>query len=140
MISANWWPGGNKMKIILHATPDIIPRPLIAEVILKTGALLNIDRANVKPSGGEVVIDIPWDRYDEVTAAFERCGARITPLELPIIKDDEQCVNCGACISVCPTAVISFKDDWSIEMDVNKCVQCGTCVTMCPHGALKVFK
>ena len=128
------------MKIILHATPDITPKPLIAEVILETRALLNIDRADVKPKGGEVVIDVPRDGCDRVVAAFEKRGATITCLKQPIIKDDDECVNCGACISVCPTGVISFRDDWSVQMDVDKCVQCGACVTMCPHAALKLVK
>lgn len=128
------------MKITLHATPDITPRPLIAEVILQTGALLNIDRADVKPKGGEVVLDVPCDLYDRVEAAFKERGATITCLTEPVIKNEEECVNCGACISVCPTGVISFREDWSVQMELDKCVQCGVCVTMCPHGALAVGK
>lgn len=128
------------MKIVLHATPEIIPKPLIAEIILETGVPLNIDRADVKPSGGEVVLDVPQDRYGDVTAAFKKRSAKITELEQPVIKDEEECVNCGACISVCPTGVIYFKDDWSVVMDVSKCVQCGTCVTMCPQCALKLME
>ena len=128
------------MKITLHATPDITPRPLIAEVILETRALLNIDRADVKPKGGEVVIDVLEDECERVVAAFKKRGATITCLKQPIIKDDDECINCGACISVCPTGVISFMDDWSVQMDLDKCVQCGACVTMCPHGALTVGK
>lgn len=128
------------MKIVLHATPEIIQQPLIARIVLETGTLLNIDRADVKPKGGEVVIDVPQEKYSDVTRAFERHGARITLLEQPVLKDDDECVNCGACISVCPTGVISFKEDWSVNMDVSKCVQCGTCVIMCPQGALKLYK
>jgi ferredoxin len=128
------------MKITLHVTSDITPKPLIAEVILETRALLNIDRADVKPKGGEVVIDVPPDIYDQVAAAFKKRGATITALEVPVIKDDDECVNCGACISVCPTGVISFREDWSVQMDLDKCVQCGACVTMCPHDALTVGK
>ncbi|MCK4928717.1 MAG: 4Fe-4S binding protein [Methanosarcinales archaeon] len=126
------------MKFILHATTEITAQPLIAEVVLETGTLLNIDRADVKPSGGEVVIDVHKDVYNTVTAAFEKRGATITALEQPVIKDEDECVNCGACISVCPTGVISFKDDWTVQMDVDKCVQCGACVTMCPHAALRI--
>jgi ferredoxin len=128
------------VKIILHATPEIITRPLIAETVLETGALLNVDRADITASGGEIVIDIPSDRYNEVTEAFKSRGARITALENPVVKDDERCINCGACISICPTGVISFNEDWCVVMDISKCVQCGTCVTMCPLGALKVVK
>ncbi len=126
------------MKFILHATMEITPKPLIAEVVLETGTLLNIDRADVKPSGGEVVIDVHQDGYDKVTAAFKKHGATITPLEQPVIKYEDECVNCGACISVCPTGVISFKEDWTVQMEVDRCVQCGACVTMCPHAALKL--
>jgi len=128
------------MKITLHTTPDNSQTPLIAEVILETNVLLNIDWAGVKPKGGEVVIDVPQDECERVVAAFEKRGATITALEQPVIKDDDECVNCGACISVCPTGVISFRDDWSVQMDQDKCVQCGACVTMCPHGALTVGK
>ncbi len=126
------------MKFLLYVTPEIIARPLIAETVLETGALLNVDRADIKPSGGEIIIDVPLDRYDEVTAALIKRGAKIIPLEQPVIKDDDECINCGACISVCPTGVISFDEKWCVVMDVSKCVQCGLCITMCPHGALKV--
>ena len=128
------------MKFLLYVTPEIIARPLIAETVLETGALLNVDRADIKPSGGEIIIDVPRDKYDEVTAALIKRGAKIIPLEQPVIKDDEECINCGACISVCPTGVISFDEEWCVVMDVSKCVQCGLCITMCPHGALKVVK
>ncbi len=128
------------MKFLLYVTPEIIARPLIAETVLETGTLLNVDRADIKPSGGEIIIDVPQDRYDEVTAALIKRGAKIIPLEQPVIKDDEECINCGACISVCPTGVISFDEEWCVVMDVSKCVQCGLCITMCPHGALKVVK
>ena len=128
------------MKFLLYVTPEIIARPLIAETVLETGVLLNVDRADIKPSGGEIIIDVPQNRYDEVTAALIKRGAKIIPLEQPVIKDDEECINCGACISVCPTGVISFDEEWCVVMDVSKCVQCGLCITMCPHGALKVVK
>ncbi|MCD4845186.1 MAG: 4Fe-4S binding protein [Methanosarcinales archaeon] len=128
------------MKFLLFVTPEIIARPLIAETVLETGALLNVDRADIKPSGGEIIIDVPRDKYDEVTAALIKRGAKIIPLEQPVIKDDEECINCGACISVCPTGVISFDEEWCVVMDVSKCIQCGLCITMCPHGALKVVK
>ena len=128
------------MKFLLHITSEIIAQPLIAETVLETGALLNVDRADIKPSGGEIIIDVPRDRYDEVTAALIRRGAKIIPLDQPVIKDDEECINCGACISVCPTGVISFDEEWCVVMDASKCVLCGLCITMCPHGALKVVK
>jgi NAD-dependent dihydropyrimidine dehydrogenase PreA subunit len=50
-------------------------------------------------------------------------------------KITEECVNCGACESQCPSEAISEKDGtrW---IDPEKCVDCGSCVDECPVGAI----
>jgi NAD-dependent dihydropyrimidine dehydrogenase PreA subunit len=50
-----------------------------------------------------------------------------------IKKDD--CVNCGACESACPSEAIAEKDDarW---IDPAKCADCGSCVSECSVDAI----
>ena len=46
----------------------------------------------------------------------------------------EECINCGACASECPTEAISEgATQYVIESD--KCIDCGACAGVCPVDA-----
>ncbi|MCD6146070.1 MAG: 4Fe-4S binding protein [Methanosarcinales archaeon] len=126
-----------KMMIRISAA---VQDPVIARVILATGVAINVDRANIDATSGEIVLEVPADACARVARAFEQEGASVSVLEHPIVRDEDECVHCGACISVCPAQVFIFEDDWRVAMDESKCIQCGTCVTACPHGALRVMR
>jgi ferredoxin len=111
--------------------------PLLADVVLETGVRINIDRAFVDASVGEIVIDVPDERVDEVAAAFRRRGTDVHEMDAPILFDEAECVQCGACVSVCPLEVFSYDKDRQISIDLKRCVLCKTCIVACPHGALK---
>ena len=70
---------------------------------------------------------------------MEKAGARVKKMEDSVIRDESECVNCGACISVCPQDVLSFDETWTLCVDSSKCVLCGKCVEACPHQALSLL-
>lgn len=125
------------MKIVLKFSQKIMQDPLLADVVLETGVRLNIDRAFVDASIGEIVIDVPDERVEEVATAFRRRGTEVREMDTPIVFDEAECVQCGACVSVCPVEVFEDKDDRTISINLKRCVLCKTCIAMCPHGALK---
>ncbi len=125
------------MKMVIHIS-SAMQDPVIARVILGTGVEINVDRANIDATSGEIVLEVPIDACNRVARAFEREGASVSVLEHPILRDEDECVHCGACISVCPVHVFSFADDWRVAMDESKCIHCGACITACPHDALKI--
>lgn len=125
------------MKLMLHVAPGIVREPLIASVILETHALLNIERASIDAVSGEIVLEVSAEKCQEVVEAFQRRGVDVVLLEIPVIRDEEECVHCGACVSVCPTGTFRF-DDWRVVADSRKCIQCGACVAACPHRALRL--
>lgn len=45
------------------------------------------------------------------------------------------CKNCGACVDVCPTGALSYREQGGICYDSTKCVQCDTCIHTCPHDS-----
>ncbi len=128
------------MKMLLHFTPQIIKKPLIAEVVLETGVLVNINKATIDVTGGELIINVPDKDVNKVIKSFKSRGVDVVTLEKPIIRVDEECVHCGACISVCPTNVFKCEVDDSISLDHKECIQCGACITACPHNALKLSR
>jgi NAD-dependent dihydropyrimidine dehydrogenase PreA subunit len=126
------------MKIVLKFPQEIMQDPLLADVVLETGVRINIDRALVDVSVGEIVIDVPDERVEEVAEAFRRRGTEVHEMDTPILLDETECVQCGACVSVCPVEVFKYNEDRTISIDLTRCVLCKTCMAMCPHGALKI--
>lgn len=125
------------MKLMLHVAPGIVRQPLIASVILETKALVNIERASIDAVSGEIVLEVPVEKSQEVMDAFERRGVKVVLLENPVIRDENECVHCGACVSICPTGTFRFED-WRVVAESGKCIQCGACIVACPQRALNL--
>jgi len=124
------------MMLKINISSDVVVNPILAESIIETGGLLNISQAHFDSTHGEVIADIDKDHFKAIKNALTAKGAQVIVLDYPIVRDEEECIECGACISVCHVNVFSFSRDWSLEMDTDKCIQCGTCIKMCPHNAL----
>lgn len=63
-----------------------------------------------------------FDSYQENTLRFE----------------GEKCVNCTACVHVCPHAVFSRGERRIVLSARERCMECGACRMNCPTGALSV--
>lgn len=128
------------MKLLLRFDTKVIKQPVIATTILRTKVLVNIVRAHVEATSGEVVVDVPDEAVDLVFKTFSELGADVSKLEKPILRIDEECVHCGACVSVCPLKVFGFASDWTVSFDPSHCIQCGACIPACPHRALSISR
>lgn len=125
------------MKLLLRRySPRLHGTPYMAEVILETGAKINIEHAKVDAVHAEVIIDVPNDKLEEVVERFKQKGVEVRRLMKLIAWDEERCIHCGACISVCPTGVFSFDHAWTLNLEEEKCIRCDICVKACPLGAL----
>jgi iron only hydrogenase large subunit-like protein len=49
--------------------------------------------------------------------------------------DEEKCVNCHKCISVCPVKYCNNGSDRVVKIDNNMCIGCGACIKACTHNA-----
>ena len=52
------------------------------------------------------------------------------------LVDNQKCLSCGGCISVCPKDAITM---YSSKAYVSKkiCTDCGICIQICPVGAIR---
>ena len=52
--------------------------------------------------------------------------------------DEKKCMGCGACLLVCPHAVLSLTNGKVKIADRDACMECGACARNCPADALTV--
>ncbi len=52
--------------------------------------------------------------------------------------DQEKCVGCGLCLTVCPHAVFSMNNGYAEIGNRDACMECGACMQNCPTGAVTV--
>ena len=124
------------MKLLVNFSRGKGRKPIIAQVVRDTGVLINVERALIDSSEGEALIDVPDDQCKLVRDTMISLGAKVHILEHGVSLDESECVDCGACISICPREVFSFDPDWKISLEEKRCVLCGKCVDACPSHAL----
>ncbi|OPX69247.1 MAG: Ferredoxin [Methanoregulaceae archaeon PtaB.Bin056] len=124
------------MKLLVTFSRKEGKKPIIAQVVRDTGVLVNVERALIDSSEGEALIDIPDESCRIVKDKLADLGASVRILEEEISLDENECVDCGACISICPQEVFSFDEEFRLRVDAKRCVLCGRCIEICPHRAL----
>jgi len=64
-------------------------------------------------------------------------------VQIEIIVDEEKCVGCGTCISVCPVNLLELKvvskKKKSCAPDQSFCLKCHMCEFHCGYQAIKVL-
>jgi CheY-like chemotaxis protein/iron only hydrogenase large subunit-like protein/uncharacterized protein YoxC len=59
----------------------------------------------------------------------------ITPLTPVIRIDEEKCINCYACIVICPVKYCMNGSGKKLQINHDICIGCGNCINACTHKA-----
>lgn len=56
-----------------------------------------------------------------------------------VVRSEEKCWQCGACVGFCPTGACHVADRRTMEIGFNeeKCTRCERCLVACPSRAMR---
>ncbi|MGI5817345.1 MAG: NIL domain-containing protein [Armatimonadota bacterium] len=129
-------------RVVFHYPRTLIDVPIVSKVAREFDLDFNILRANITPdSEGLLVLELTGDA-GEISRALQWAtdqGISIQALEKDVVRDDDVCTQCGACVTICPTDALR-KDPLTQEVlfDADECVACELCVPACPPRAMAV--
>jgi len=104
--------------------------------ILKFDITFNILKFSTGTSGVNLLLDVPEKKVNIITQALTK-NEVIVNKKGRVIVDDEKCIDCGACISICPTDALHFDHHDRLEFSYEKCIGCLLCLDCCPRGAIE---
>jgi NAD-dependent dihydropyrimidine dehydrogenase PreA subunit len=109
----------------------------IINEILKHDISFNILKYSTDTGGINLLIDVPEDKIKEITESLKKNNI-IVNKKGRIIVDELKCIDCGACVSLCPTDALSLDKEARLEFSKEKCIGCLLCVDTCPRLAIVV--
>lgn len=132
-----------KKRIILRFKKNTIDKPIVYKLVKDYNLVFNILRANILPRAESMMvmeIEGAEENFDKGIAYLRGLNIDTEPMEQDINRDEEKCVHCGVCTSVCaPDALYIDRETMRVNFDYEKCVACELCVRVCPVKAMNVF-
>ncbi|MEO0242410.1 MAG: NIL domain-containing protein [candidate division WOR-3 bacterium] len=130
-----------KKKIVLRFTSQTWNKPIVYRLASDFNLEFNILKAIILPKQeGLMVLELAGteENFHEGVQYLLSKGVIVEPIEHDIMRDDNSCVHCGACIAVCPTSALKVKPpDMVVTFEPENCVACEQCVRLCPVKAMK---
>lgn len=111
----------------------------IVNEILKHNISFNILKFSTTSNGINLLLEVPEDKTKEIAETLRSNDIQVNK-KGRILLDEDKCIHCGACISLCPTDALNFVDSKKVEFEGNKCIGCLICQDACPRGAIKESK
>ncbi|WP_456482146.1 4Fe-4S dicluster domain-containing protein [Methanopyrus sp.] len=108
--------------------------------VVEEGLELSILNASVSPDAvaAEIAIQAVDDEHvRNFLRTLREFGIEVEEIEKTLVRDEDMCMHCTACHSVCPTGAIELKGV-EVELDEEECIVCGSCAEICPVGALRI--
>ena len=129
-------------KIVLHFPSRLVDRPIVYRLIKEYDLSFNILKASVIPDKeGLVVLELSGeqDNYDKGIKYLTKTGVKIQSLSQNVLRNEERCTHCGACITICPTGAFELDQKTRQVAFINeKCIACGLCIKACPPRAMEL--
>jgi L-aspartate semialdehyde sulfurtransferase ferredoxin len=131
-----------KKRVILRFKRNTIDKPVVYRLVKDYDLIFTILRANISPKAESMmVMEVEGEEANYLKGMdyLRKANIAIEPIEQDINRDEERCVHCGLCTSVCATEALDIdRKTMRVGFDYEKCVACELCVRVCPVKAMNV--
>ena len=129
-------------RIVLHFPKRLVDRPIVSRLVKDYNLDFNILKASITPEKeGLLVLGLSGKQedYDKGIRYLTKTGVRIQSLSQDVIRNEERCTHCGACITICPTGAFELEPlTRRVNFYNEKCLACGLCIKACPPRAMEL--
>ena len=129
-------------RIVLHFPKRMADRPIVYRLIKDYDLEFNILKASItRQEEGLMVLELKGKQedYDKGIRYLTTNGVKIQSLSQDVIRNEEKCTHCGACITICPTGAFELDSSTRcVKFNNEKCLACGLCILPCPPRAMEV--
>lgn len=129
---------------ILHLSfpAECSGQPIMSQLARRYDLTFNILIAQISPrKEGSLTIGLEGteENWKDARAYLESHGIKAEPAAQHIRRDEESCMHCGLCTSVCPAdALVHNQQTRRIDFFEENCTACGMCTKICPVNAMQV--
>ena len=127
-------------RLVLHFPPRLVDKAIVSHLVKDFNLDFNILKASVSPGEeGLLIMELTGEKvdYDKGVKYLTDAGVVIQSLSQDVVRNENRCTHCGACITLCPTGAFTLeKGTRKVKFDDTKCVVCELCVKACPPHAM----
>jgi ferredoxin len=128
-------------KIVLRFPKRLVDRPIVGRLIKDYNLDFNILKASITSEEGLLVLELIGEQqdYDNGIRYLTKTGVQIQALSQDVIRNEERCTHCGACVTLCPTNAFEVEAETKrIIFYSEKCIACAICIKGCPPRAMEL--
>jgi L-aspartate semialdehyde sulfurtransferase ferredoxin len=133
----------HKKRVVLSFPPQLIDQAVTYKLIKDFDLMINILRARITPKEqGRLVVEITGKKpaLDAGINYLREVGVEIQPLAQDVNWDENRCVHCTACVSICPTKALDLdRTKMEVSFKKDKCIACELCLPVCPYQAMEIL-
>ncbi|MHB8997869.1 MAG: NIL domain-containing protein [Armatimonadota bacterium] len=129
-------------RIVLHFPQQLLDEPIISQTVRTYDLDFNILRASITPNNeGLMVLGLTGEdkKVEAAIKNLKQRGVIVRPLNKGVVRNEQRCTECGACVTICPTKALTIDlETRHVSFDADHCIACELCVPVCPPRAMEL--
>lgn len=126
--------------VLLIFSKKIMYNPIIFRLAKDFDIMFNVLEAKIYPKlEGRIILELQGNEQSiEASINYlKKEEVTVEALADKIKRDEERCVHCGACTTVCRVDALTIdRPSMEVVFFPEKCVACGMCKKACPVNAM----